>query len=512
MTVLGGLMVGLFIAAIDQTIVATALPEIVSDLGGLDQLSWVIVAYLLTSTASTPLWGKCGDLFGRRQAYQASILVFLAGSLACGFAPSMTGLVFARALQGIGGGGLFALSFAIVGDIIPPRQRGRYMGYFTAVFASAGVIGPLAGGFITDHVGWRWIFTVNLPIGAVALVVTSVALRLPFPRRQARLDLLGAGALVAAVTTLTLVTVWGGDQYGWASTPIVGLSVASVVLFVAFFFWEARVEEPIVPLRLFRNPVTAVTLLLSFLLGPVMYGVSSFLPLYLQGTQGVSATNSGLLLSPNMLGLTVMSIITGRMTTRTGRYKHWVVLGTLLLALDVLLLTRLTADTGILLVGALMVVLGMGLGACMPTLSVSIQNAVPIADLGVATSTLTFCRTLGGSIGVAAMGAVLKLQVEGRLGEVAAANPLPPGVDASTLANRPTDVQALPDPLRGLVEGALAHGVATAFLAVAPVVIACAVIAWWFPELPLRDSSALVGSPGAKSPADAPTITAAPAH
>lgn len=504
-------MVGLFIAAIDQTIVSTALPEIVGELGGLDQLSWVVVAYLLTSTASTPLWGKLGDLFGRRPAYQASISIFVIGSLACGLAPSMMGLVLARAVQGIGGGGLFALSFAIIGDIIPPRQRGRYMGYFTAVFASAGVIGPLAGGFITDHVGWRWIFTVNLPIGVAALVVTSVALRLPFPRRQARLDVLGAVVLVGAVVCLTLVTVWGGDLYEWTSGPIIGLSVASVVMFVAFFLWEGRASEPIVPLRLFRNPVTAMTLALSFLLGPVMYGVSSFLPLYLQGTHGVSATASGLLLSPNMLGLTVMSIVTGRLTTRTGRYKHWIILGTLLLALDVLLLSRLAADTRLLAVGGLMVLLGMGMGACMPTLSVSMQNAVTISDLGVATATLTFFRSLGGSIGVAAMGAVLKLQIEGSLDDIAANNPLPDGVSASTLANRPTAVQQLPDALRHLVEGALAHGVATAFLFIAPVAVVVAVLAWWLPELSLRDLSALGCSPAGKE-SDAGVAAAVAAH
>ncbi len=507
MTVLGGLMVGLFIAAIDQTIVSTALPEIVGDLGGLDKLSWVVVSYLLTSTASTPLWGKCGDLFGRRITYQAAIVVFVVGSLACGLAPNMIGLVVARAFQGIGGGGLFALSFAIVGDIIPPRQRGRYMGYFTAVFASAGVIGPLAGGFITDHFGWRWIFTVNLPIGVVALIVTSAALRLPFPRRDARLDLVGAGLLVVAVTSLTLVTVWGGDQYEWLSGPIIGLGVGAIVLFVAFVLWEARVAEPIVPLRLFRSPVTAITLLLSFLLGPMMYGVSSFLPLFLQGVRGVSATESGLLLSPNMLGLTVTSIIAGRLTTRTGRYKHWILLGTAVLAIDIVLLSQLTASTPIVLIGVLMVFVGVGMGACMPTLSMSMQNAVPIADLGVATSTLTFCRSLGGSIGVAAMGAVLKLHVDDGLGAVGRDNPLPPGVDAGTLANQPNAIGALPDGLRDLVEDVLANAVAASFLAMVPVAIIAAILAWWLPEMALRDSGG-IGTHAQQAEAAAPSSLA----
>ena len=308
--------------------------------------------------------------------------MFVIGSLACGLSPTMNTLILSRGLQGIGGGGLFALCFAIVGDIVSPRQRGRYMAYFMAVFASAGVIGPLAGGFITDHFGWRWIFTINVPIGVAALVVTSMALRLPFPRRKARVDVLGGILVVAAVTCLVLVTAWGGDRYGWGSRPIVVLEIAGVALFALFILWESRVEEPIVPLRLFDNRIVRVALLLSFLLGPMMYAASAFLPLYLQGVGGYSATTSGLILAPNMLGLTITSVVTGRMTARTGRYKLWVVLGSAFLTVDMILLSRLGVSTSALYVMVVMVLVGAAMGLAMPVLSTATQNAVELRDLG----------------------------------------------------------------------------------------------------------------------------------
>jgi EmrB/QacA subfamily drug resistance transporter len=487
LTVIGGLMVGLFIAALDQTIVSTALPRVVSDLGGFDKLSWVIVAYLLTSTAATPLWGKVGDLYGRRGVFQASIVVFVVGSLACGLSPDMNVLILSRGLQGIGGGGLFALSFAIVGDIISPRQRGRYMGYFTAVFASAGVIGPLVGGFITDHFGWRWIFTINVPIGIVALVVTSMALRLPFPRRKARVDVAGGVLVVAGVTCLVLVTVWGGDRYPWASRQILLLAAAGVALFALFVLWESRVEEPIVPLRLFGNPVARMTFLLSFLLGPMMYSTSAYLPLFLQGVGSYSATTSGLLLAPNMAGLTVTSIVTGRITARTGRYKLWVVLGSAFMTADMLLLSRLGVSTSSLFVMALMVLVGAAMGLAMPVLSTATQNAVELRDLGVATSTLTFCRTRGASFGVAAHRAGLNTNLDAPHDVIGRTMTLPEGITARNLANKPSSIHELAQPVRGLVQAALAHGVTSAFLAAVPLAAVATLLSLRLRELPLRD-------------------------
>ena len=487
MVVIGGLMVGIFLAALDQTIVATALPSIVSDLGGFNQLSWVIVAYLLTSTAATPLWGKVGDLYGRRGVFQAAIVVFIVGSLACGLSPTMNLLILSRGLQGIGGGGLFALCFAIVGDIISPRARGHYMAYFMAVFASAGVIGPLAGGFITDHIGWRWIFTINVPIGIVALIVTSMALRLPFPRRKARVDILGAVLIVAGVTCLVLVTAWGGDRFAWTSRPIVVLEIAGVALFALFVLWESRVEEPIVPLRLFENRVVRVTLTLSFLLGPMMYAASAFLPLYLQGVGGYSATTSGLILAPNMAGLTLTSVLTGRRTARTGRYKLWVVSGCAFITVDMFLLSRLGVSTSALYVMVVMVLVGAAMGLAMPVMSTATQNAVELRDLGVATSTLTFCRTLGASFGVAALGAVLNSSLDKQLVAIGRSTAVPEGVTAQNLANKPDSIHELIEPLRGLVEAALAHAVATAFLAAVPVAALATLLSFRLRELPLRD-------------------------
>jgi EmrB/QacA subfamily drug resistance transporter len=280
---LSGLMVGMFIAAIDQTIVATAIPAIVSDLGGIRYLSWIVVGYLLTSTASTPLWGKIGDLFGRRRMFQTAIVVFLIGSLMCGAAPTMLLLIVGRLVQGVGGGGLYALCFGIVGDLVAPRHRGKYISYFAGMFAVAGVIGPLVGGVLTDHLGWRWIFTINLPIGIASLVVTTLTLHLPSTRRDAKVDLTGAALLVAGVVCVVLATVWGGAEYAWGSAQIIGLALASTVLLVAFIIWEVRAEEPILPMRLFRNPVVAVLLGLSFLLGPIFYAAASFIPLFMEG-------------------------------------------------------------------------------------------------------------------------------------------------------------------------------------------------------------------------------------
>ncbi len=488
---LSGLMVGMFIAAIDQTIVATALPAMVTDLGGLKYLSWVIVGYLLTSTASTPLWGKIGDLYGRRRMFQTAIVIFLIGSLMCGLAPSMMLLVVGRLVQGIGGGGLYALCFGIVGDLVAPRQRGRYIGYFAGMFATAGVIGPLVGGLITDHIGWRWIFTINLPIGLASLAVTAVTLHLPSTRRDARLDLLGALLLVAGVICLILGSVWGGDQYAWGSTQIIGLGVASAVLLVAFLIWESRVAEPILPLRLFRNKVAAVLLALSFLFGPIFYAAAAFVPLFMQGVKGFSATESGLMLAPNAAGMSIAAIITGRLTTRTGRYKHWVVAGSALLIADMVLMSRLDSRWGTPHMAIMMLAIGVALGMALPVMSTASQNAVELSDLGVVTAAVTFFRTLGGTFGIAVFGAVLRGRFDGKLNEIAATTTLPDGVTAKTLADRPAAIHDLADPLKTLVQEAMAHSVAAVFLAAVPIALVVFVLAVVLEELPLRTSTTL---------------------
>lgn len=499
MMALSGLMVGMFIAAIDQTIVATAIPAIVTDLGGIRYLSWVIVGYLLTSTASTPLWGKIGDLFGRRRMFQLAIGIFLAGSLLCGLAPTMLLLIVGRLVQGIGGGGLYALCFGIVGDLVPPRQRGRYISYFAGMFAVAGVIGPLVGGILTDHLGWRWIFTINVPIGIASLVVTSLTLHLPSSRREARVDLLGAVLLVAGVVCTVLVTVWGGETYAWGSPQLLGLAGAAVAFLVVFCLWELRVAEPIMPMRLFRNPVVTVLLALSFLLGPLYYAAASFIPLFMEGVHGFSATESGLMLAPNAVGLSGAAIVTGRLTTRTGRYKHWVVIGTGLVVVDMIALSRIGTGWPIWGVGLAMLCFGLALGMALPVLSTASQNAVEMSDLGVVTASVTFFRTLGGSFGIAALTAVLRARFDGGLDEVARSTPLPPGTTAKTLADRPAAIKELAQPLRGLVETALTHSIAAVFLAAVPLTLVVFGIAWLLKELPLRDSTTLNAAAGTGS-------------
>ena len=380
--VMSGLMAGMFLAALDQSIVGTALPRITSDLGGLNKLSWVVTAYLVTQTSSTPLWGKISDLYGRKLIFQAAIVTFLIGSLMSGAAQSIGELIAFRAVQGLGGGGLFALALATMGDVVPPRERGRYGGYFGAVFGTSSVLGPVLGGFFTDGPGWRWIFYVNIPIGIVALIVTSSALKIPVVRREHTIDYVGAATIVAAVSSLLLYTTWAGPDHGWGSSLGLGLVAAGVILAAFFVFVESRAAEPIIPLGLFKLRVFTLANLYSFIVGFAMFGGIIFLPVYLQVVQGFSPTKSGLALLPMVVGIFSTSISSGIVMSRTGRYKLFPILGALGVSVALLLLSTLTVSTPYWQAGLYFYLFGAGLGFSMQIIVTIVQNSVDRAAHG----------------------------------------------------------------------------------------------------------------------------------
>jgi EmrB/QacA subfamily drug resistance transporter len=404
--VFSGLMLGMFLAALDQTIVGTALPTIVNSLHGLNHMSWVVTAYLLTSTISTPLYGKLSDQFGRKGLFQLAIVIFLVGSVLSGISQNMGQLIAFRGVQGLGAGGLMALAMTIIADVVSPRDRGRYMGYTGATFAVSSVAGPLLGGVFTDSLSWRWIFYINVPIGIVALVVTSSVLKLPFRRQSHQIDFVGAGLMLIGVVAALLVTVWGGTQYAWGSPIVLGLSVVAVVFIAAFVLWERKAAEPILPPNLFHIGIFRVASAVSFLLAMVMFGAIIYLPLYLQLVDGVSAMVSGLLLIPMMLGVLSASVLSGQVASRTGRYKLLPVVGSVLVIAGMYLLSRLTIDTSHLTMSLYVIVLGTGMGLIMPIMVLAIQNAVPPTQIGTATAAVTFFRSLGGAFGTALFGAV----------------------------------------------------------------------------------------------------------
>jgi EmrB/QacA subfamily drug resistance transporter len=502
--ILLGVMAGMLLFALDQGIVATALPRIVSDLGGLDKLSWVVTAYLLTSTASTPLWGKISDLYGRRLIFQVAICIFLLGSALSGLSQNMGELIAFRAVQGAGGGGLFAIALSIIGDVIPPRERGRYQGYFGAVFGISSVAGPLLGGWLTDGPGWRWIFYINLPVGAAALVVTSAVLTMPVVRRQHSIDYLGAATIVAAVSCLLLYLDWRGNDYGWTEAGALALLAGFVLLAAAFVLVELRSAEPIIPMRLFRNPVFSVGNVYGFLAGVAMFGGIIFLPIYLQAVRGMSPTRSGLALLPVIIGIFSTSVTSGRLITRTGRYKRYPVIGAVVLIVALLLLSRLHVHTPFWQVALYEYLLGAGLGFTLQTIVTAVQNAVEFRDLGAATSSTTFFRQMGGAIGAAVFGAVLSSRLTHYLIQEFARAGLRPGGGAPVDANDVQAIQHLAEPVKSMVLNAFTNALNDVFLVAVPFIVVALVVALFLREVPLQTR------PGEGAGEDVPAGTLAP--
>jgi EmrB/QacA subfamily drug resistance transporter len=419
-----GLLLAMLLASLDQTIVATALPTIVRDLGGIDQLSWVVTAYLLGATVTMPLWGRASDLYGRKPLFLAAIAVFLAGSALSGAAQGLGQLVGFRALQGLGAGGLMTLAMAIVAELVSPRERGRYQGYIQMVFVLASVAGPVLGGVFADHLSWRWVFYVNLPIGAVTVALIVSSLRLPFERRPVHIDSLGAALLAAGLTCLLLVTTWGGRVYAWDSGAIAGLAAGAVALLIAFVAQERRAPEPILPLRLFRRPVFVVVSAALFLTTLAFFAVTVFMPVYLQVVTGVSATDAGFLLLPLLLAGAASTALSGRTMSRTGRYKAFPIAGLSLMAAGLVLLAQIGTTTSHLTVTALLVLFGIGFGMVSQVLTVAIQNDVDRRELGIATASANLFRSLGGSVGVALFGAIFAGRLDGTLSPASAAGAL----------------------------------------------------------------------------------------
>jgi EmrB/QacA subfamily drug resistance transporter len=480
--IFSALLLVLLLASLDQTIVSTALPTIVGDLGGLNHLSWVVTAYLLTATVAGPLYGKLGDLFGRKLVLQAAIVIFLVGSGLCGLAQGMTELILFRALQGLGAGGLIVVTLAVVGDIIPPRERGKYQGYFGAVFGVSTIIGPLLGGFFVDNLTWRWIFYVNLPIGIVALAVIGIAFRTRADHLRHHMDYLGAAMLAGALTSIVLFTSLGGTTWAWGSWQIVSLVVASIVFLPAFILVERRAAEPILPLTLFKERTFAVTSAVGFIVGFALFGAITFLPLYLQITKGSSPTRSGLELTPLMAGVLVTSILSGNLITRWGRYKPFPIAGTALMAVGLFLLSRLQVGTPTWQVLGGAVVLGLGLGMVMQVLVLAVQNAVDPRNMGVATAGSTLFRQIGGSIGVSIFGSIFANRLAAEL-----ASRLPTGARVPRATN-PAAIRALPPQVRSVFEQAFATALHPVFLTAAGVAVLAFALAWLIPDLRLRDS------------------------
>ncbi|MEE1928542.1 MDR family MFS transporter [Streptomyces sp. TRM 70351] len=485
---LSALLMGMLLAALDQTIVATALPTIVSELGGLDHLSWVVTAYLLAATAGTPLWGKLGDQYGRKKLFQAAITIFLVGSALCGVAQDMAGLIAFRAVQGLGGGGLMVLSMAIVGDLVPPRERGRYQGLFGAVFGASSVLGPLLGGLFVDHLSWRWVFYVNLPLGVLALLVIAAVLHIPVRRDRHRIDYLGTLLIAAVATCVVLGTSLGGTTWEWDSPGVLGLAVLGAALLAWFVRVERRAAEPVLPPALFRVRTFTLCAVISFVIGFAMFGSMTYLPTFLQVVHGITPTLSGVHMLPMVLGILTTSTLSGQLISRTGRWKVYPVLGTAVTVLGLLLLHNLDADSGTWEMSAYFLVFGAGLGLVLQVIVLVVQNAVRYEDLGVATSGATFFRSIGAAVGVSVFGTVFAARLGPRLESALAGERLPPGVTPRTLAEDPRAVAGLEPGQRAAALDAYSISITDVFLWAVPVTAVAFGLACLLRETPLRAS------------------------
>ena len=482
----GAIMLATLLAALDQTIVATALPKIVSDLNGFEHLSWVVTAYLVTSTVTVPLYGKLSDLYGRRRLFLVAITVFLIGSALCGAAQTMGQLIAFRALQGVGAGGLIPLSQAAIADLFPPRERGRYQAYISGMWAIAAVAGPLLGGTLADHASWRWIFYINIPLGLVALVVVMRTMPSRSHIREHRIDYLGAALLSGAITAILLATVWGGTTYAWSSWQVIGTAATGIVLAVAFVFVERRVAEPLLPLELFKNRIVAVSCGAGLVIGALLFAVTIYAPVFMQDVLGSSATNSGALLIPLSAGWVVSSVIVGQLVARTGRYKIWPILGSTLVLLGMVLMTTIDPGTSLATVSANLVLVGIGMGVMFQIYVIAAQNAVPVTQIGVVTGQLNFYRSMGGSFAVAGLGALLTsrlgTELVDQLGRAGSR------IDPNQVVQ--SGSAQLPPRLADGVQTALSNSLHSVFLVCVPIAVIGLALAFALEERPLRKQMA----------------------
>jgi EmrB/QacA subfamily drug resistance transporter len=490
--VIGALMMVLLLAALDQTIVATALPTIAGDFGGLSHISWIVSAYLLAQTAVTPLYGKLGDLYGRKRVLQAAIVIFLGGSALCGAAQSMTELIAFRAVQGLGGGGLIVLTQTALGDVVAPRERGRYQGLFGGVFGLASVAGPLLGGLFVEQLSWRWIFYVNLPIGILALAVLGATLPSVGHPVKAVIDYLGAGLLAAGLSAIILVTSLGGNTWAWGSMQVVVVAVAGILLLGIFLLVEQRATEPILPLELFRNDVFAVASALGLIVGFAMFGAITFLPLFFQTVNGAGPTASGLRLVPLMVGLVLTSVGSGQVISRIGRYKPFPIAGTAILTGGFVLLSTMGTGTSSLRAALDLLVVGLGLGLVMQVLVLAVQNAVDYAQLGVATSGATLFRSIGGAFGTAVFGAIFSARLTVNLAHQLGAGAAHVNVAGGRLS--PTSLKQLPAPIHHAYLHAFTESLSTVFVVAAAIAGVAFLLSWLLPDRPLRDTVAASGA------------------